>query len=398
MSYQTGTATSYLDLLNQLRSFLTGVGSAGAPSFTGTGNGTMTGVTCYPGTKTETITVKCTSAATPGAEVWSVTGSVSGALASATTGVTYTSSPIGFKINAGATNFAVNDQFTIATTQGAMSAAGSAWTELKYSSASYASGQDTVDAETYLKAPGLSGTESIYINIRAFHYTASDYYNWEMRAAQGFNSSAIFTAQPGISPQTYVYLWNQSIPYWFIANGQRAIIVAKVSTVYEMAYLGKFLPYGTPGQYPYPVAVGGCGYANGDLRFSDTSWSHVAFFDPSGLFVCDPANAWQQFQDWNTGGSLNPSPNNVIWPYVYYGGNRPNWMSANLDGGYTIFPLRLQQSSPSLNILGELDGVGFVTGNANSSESTVNDGTNNWIVVQNVFRTSADNYCAVKMA
>jgi len=401
MSTQTGTATSYLDLLNQLRAFLTGVGSAGAPSFAGTGTGTMSGVTCYPGTKTETITVKCTSAATPGAEVWSVTGSVSGALANATTGVAYTSAEIGFTINAGATNFAVNDQFTIATTQGAMSAAGSAWTELAKNSTPY-SGQpganDTVDFETYLKAPGLSGTEAIYLNIRAFHYTSGDYYNFELRGAQGYNASNAFTAQPGISPAAYVYLWNQSTPYWFIANGQRVIVVAKVSTVYEMFYMGKFLPYGTPGQYPYPVAIGGCGYSSSDLRFSDTSYSHLAFFDPNGLLVCDSANAWQLFQNFNTGGSMAQSPYNNVWPYCYCSSDRPNWMSANLDGTYSVFPVRLEQTSPAPSVLGELDGVGFVTGNSNSSESTVNDGTNNWMVVQNVFRTAADNYCAVKMA
>lgn len=294
---------------------------------------------------------------------------------------------------------------TFLTTDATLTAAGQNWTELKTNSTPYQQGTnngvsttDTVDFESYLKAPGLSGTESIYINIRAFHYTASDYYNWELRGAQGFNTSNSFIAQPGISPSAYIYLWNQSIPFWFIANGQRVIVIAKVSTVYEIAYLGKFLPYGTPGQYPYPVAVGGCGYSNGDLRFSDTSWSHLAFFDPNGFHICDPANAWQTFQNYNTGGSVNPTPNNCVWPYVNYSNNRPNWMSANLDGSYSVFPLRLQQNSPSINLLGELDGVAFVTGNANSSESTINDGTNNWMVVQNVFRTASDNYCAVKMA
>ena len=290
---------------------------------------------------------------------------------------------------------------TFLTADATLTGLGQNWTELATNSTPYTGqpgGSDTVDFETYLKAPGLSGTEAIYINIRAFHYTASDYYNWEMNAAQGYNSGAAFIAQPGRSPNAYMYLWNQSTPYWFIANGQRVIVIAKVSSVYQVAYLGKFLPYGTPGQYPYPVAVGGCGWSSADLRFSDTSYSHLAFFDPNGLHICDPANAWQTFQNWSTGGGANPSPYNTTWPYIYYGGNRPVWMSQNLDGSYTVFPLRLYQSSPSNNLLGELDGVAFVTGNQNSSESTINDGTNTWMVVQNVFRTAADNYCAVKMA
>ncbi|HEX7647397.1 MAG TPA: hypothetical protein VF450_08320 [Noviherbaspirillum sp.] len=292
----------------------------------------------------------------------------------------------------------LNQLRTFLTTDATLTAAGQNWTELKTNSTPYSSGNNTVDFETYLKAPGLSGTEAIYINIRAFHYTTGDYYNWNITAAQGFNSANAWTAQPGISPNAYIYLWNQPIPYWFIANGQRVIVIAKVSTVYEMAYMGKFLPYGTPGQYPYPVCVGGTGYSNSNLRFSDTSFSHLAFFDPNGLHVCDPANAWQLFQNYNTGGSMAQPPNNNVWPWNYYSNNRPNWMSANLDGTYTVFNARLEQTTPSINLLGELDGVGFVTGNANSSESTINDGTNNWMVVQNVFRTAADNYCAVKMA
>ena len=290
----------------------------------------------------------------------------------------------------------LNKLRTFLTTDATLTAAGQNWTELKTNSTPYTSGQDTVDFETYLKAPGLSGTESIYINIRAFHFTASDYYNWEMRAAQGFNTSQSFIAQPGISPSTYMYMWNQSIPYWFIANGQRVIVIAKISTVYEMAYMGKFLPYGTPGQYPYPVCVGGCGASNGDLRFSDTSFSHLAFWDPNGLQVCGPDNGWYLFQNFNTGGVMQQP--NTVWPWVYYLSNRPTWMSPNLDGGYPIFQARLEMLTPSINMLGELDGVGYTTGNANSSESTINDGTNTWMVVQNVFRTGADNYCAVKMA
>lgn len=298
----------------------------------------------------------------------------------------------------------LNKLRTFLTTDATLTAASQNWTELATNSTPYqqatnngVSTSDTVDFESYLKAPGLSGTESIYINIRAFHYTSSDYYNFEMRGAQGYNSSNAFIAQPGLSGATFLYLWNQPIPYWFIANGQRVIIIAKVSTSYELAYLGKFLPYATPGQYPYPVAIGGSGY-DGDRRFSDNSYYHTAFFDPSNLQVCAPDNSWQLFQNWNNGGSSYPPPYNLVTPWLYYNTNdRLSWMSANLDGGYPILPARLEQNSPSINLLGEFDGVGFVSGNSNSSESTVNDGTNTWTVFQNTFRTSADNFCAVKM-
>lgn len=90
--------------------------SAAAPVFTGTGNGTLTGVSVYNGyTKTETITVKNVGAVVNGGN-FSVTGSLSGPLGVAIVGVTFVSNEISFTINDGTTDFVLNDQFTIATT------------------------------------------------------------------------------------------------------------------------------------------------------------------------------------------------------------------------------------------------------------------------------------------
>ncbi|NDD53820.1 hypothetical protein EBZ39_08060 [bacterium] len=96
---------------------------AGSPVFTGTGNGTLTGVVVSNQfTATETITVLCLGA--PGANLsnWSVTGSVSGPLGivQVTGGPggtgTFSANQIGFVITDGSTDFVAGDQFTIATT------------------------------------------------------------------------------------------------------------------------------------------------------------------------------------------------------------------------------------------------------------------------------------------
>lgn len=392
MSTQTGTASNYNDLLNRLVAFMTGVGSAGAPSFTGAGTGTMTGVTCYPGTKTETITVKCTSASTPGAEVWSVTGSVSGALANATTGVAYTSAEIGFKINAGGTNFAVNDQFTIATTQGAMSAAGTAWTLNAQNTSGYTYGGDNTVNDVYLEGPGLGGTQEIYIQIQAFYNASGGYYNWRLMGASGYNSGQTFYAQPGASPQSFMPLWNNTIPYTFIANGQRVIVIAQVGTVYESCYLGLFNPYGSPGQYPYPLAIGGSANTNNTV-YSDITWNHQAFFDPLALYVNWIDGSWQQVQNQNSGGGVITLFN--VFPWSYANGYKPTWMAANLDGSYPIFAARLEMASPSANVAGELDGVYFTTGAGQSSGSTITIGSNTYTVLQNTFRTGTANFAAI---
>lgn len=90
--------------------------TAGSPVLTGTGNGTMTGVSVFSGTTvTETITATCVTAVANGG-VFNVNGSVSGPLGLATVGVAFVTSKIAFTINDGSTDFIVGDAFTVATT------------------------------------------------------------------------------------------------------------------------------------------------------------------------------------------------------------------------------------------------------------------------------------------
>lgn len=90
--------------------------AAGAPALVGTGDGTMTGVSVFNGaTKTETITAKLVTVSANGG-VFHVEGSVSGSIGLATVGVAFVSDVIAFTINDGATDFALNDTFTVATT------------------------------------------------------------------------------------------------------------------------------------------------------------------------------------------------------------------------------------------------------------------------------------------
>ena len=58
MSFQTGTATDYSDLLDQLDTFLTSQGMTLAASFAGTGNGTIAGLIGGSASVAEVITIK----------------------------------------------------------------------------------------------------------------------------------------------------------------------------------------------------------------------------------------------------------------------------------------------------------------------------------------------------
>lgn len=81
------------------------------------GNGTLTNLVAFSGfTKTETVSVQCVTPGTAGE--FYVQGTTSGPLGLAAVGLTFNAvgQEISFHVNAGGTQFALNDSFTIATT------------------------------------------------------------------------------------------------------------------------------------------------------------------------------------------------------------------------------------------------------------------------------------------
>lgn len=96
--------------------------SAGSPSFTGTGNGTLTAVVVDDDfTQDETITVTCIGTNGAHKSAWKVVGSLSGNLGTVelTGGAggtgNFSSGPIDFTITDGSTDFIVGDAFSIVT-------------------------------------------------------------------------------------------------------------------------------------------------------------------------------------------------------------------------------------------------------------------------------------------
>lgn len=392
MPYTTGTATNYLNLLDRLRRYAAGFGTAAAPVAAGgnTGNGTVTSVDTTPDTVTETWTLTCTAGGPTG--TFSVTGSVSGAQAAATVGTPYSNNFISFTINDGAADFIVGDQFTIATTIGALAAAGQAWEVMRW----------TGGNELILKGPGLSGTEEIFVGLKGYFDSGADYYNWECRGYHGYLAGDLFNAQPGTSRAVYLPLWNSSIPYWFVVNGDRIIVVAKVSTVYELMHLGRLLPYGTPSAFPAPILIA-AGTGTQATRWSATADPHSNLTRPrgSGSTSCGVLNhidnSWLDYTiTANSGAFIFPWP--WQWHSDYAWTEEMDYIDVNPDGSYTLEPAIIVQETPSPNLLGEINGIAFVTGQGNAAENTITVGADTWLVVPNIHRSTRDAYCAVKLA
>lgn len=281
------------------------------------------------------------------------------------------------------------------------------WTSLRYT----VGGAGLAD-ECILRAPGLAGTDQIFVGITTFENATADYYDWRLAGFTGFNNALTFGAQPGVMQNVFMTLWNSPIPYWFVANGRRAIIVAKISTNYMMGYLGFINQYPSPNQYPYPLAVGGNFAISPEPLLTDVAWRWSTTFitannfpmsskwDPGGGVVPDntstlrlraPNGLWKAL---NCGfnAAYQDADSSCIWPYMAGMAN----LQANLGADQSpVLPIVLHDNTPE--VYGEIDGVFAVSGQARASEDLIHVGADDLLVVQNMFRTARNTYCAVKL-
>jgi hypothetical protein len=158
-----------------------------------------------------------------------------------------------------------------------------AWTEMRWDASD--------EYELILKGPGLSGGDEIYVGIQTFSNAGQDYYDWVLQGYTGWIDGVGFQSQPGAIPswEPCMALSDGSLPYWFVADGRRFIVVTRVSSIYQACYLGFLLPYGLPSQLPYPLVVGGSITGQNGYRYSVTGTSHRHFVDP-GAYVSSNDN------------------------------------------------------------------------------------------------------------
>lgn len=238
--------------------------------------------------------------------------------------------------------------------------------------------------EIIWKAPGLSGTEEIYMGLATYQDVTSDYYNWRVAGFTGYVAGNLFNTQPGFFGNYGCPLWNNSIPYWFVADGQRAIIFTKVQDTYNSVFLGKFLPYATPSQYPYPIAVGGMLSSPSATRYSASysSWWKGATSNSFALRF------------------VNGSP---IVPYILPFANTDPTdnlrntapLSTDAVGYYGLHPLTLISVD---NVYGEIDGLYMISGFNNAVENTVVIGGVTYVVLRDSRATGFKDYVALRLS
>ncbi|MFX0194596.1 MAG: hypothetical protein ACFFCW_00615 [Candidatus Hodarchaeota archaeon] len=409
MAYKTGKANGYKDMLLALKGFLENAKKAyNCQPGSNTGDGYVSAERASTSPVDETWTLTATSSTN-----FTVTGSVSGSQAAATVGTPYDNGIVAFTIIQGSIQFVSGDSFTFQVADGLGTT--EKWTVKSWDTDWNGNG----DYELIIMAPGSSGEDEIYVGIQTYFNAGGDYYNWRLQGYTGYSTQADFGTQPGAIPDLStnrtpsILLWDNELDYWLVANGRRYVLVVKVSTVYELAYQGFLMPYGLPNQIPYPIAVGGtCPAEDADQkRWSSIDYLHRAFFDPAGDVYTNHStlkilhgswlgvNNWQSETVWNVSG-LN------VWPYMhsdyssspYFPPNR-HWaaLEMNLDGSYPLFPIIICGDSPHKNFYGEFQGLFAVPGEQIAAEDKITISGTDYIVFQNCFRTSPNDYCALKL-
>jgi hypothetical protein len=259
---------------------------------------------------------------------------------------------------------------------------------------------EQTSSSLYLCGEGLAALDQIYCGIDAFENTGSGFYNWELAGSFGYRAGRTVSNHPMSSGpnKCFAYLWDTSIPYWFVVNGRRIIVVAKIGTTYQTIHLGLLTVPGTDAQYSYPLLIGGSGNTRAQA-YSDSTSLNSAFWGINNTgnsygngMLCLPGGKWQAVEH-NSGsydGRIGVASENLgLAPY----------MLSSIDDIYVIDQIYMADNptSTSTNIYGAVEGLFRVSGDRNSAENIITVSGINYLVVPDVFRSSIESFCALRL-
>lgn len=261
---------------------------------------------------------------------------------------------------------------------------------------------------TYLfivKGPGLANQDEIFVGYMHFKDSKSGENGFFIYGMTGYSATEPLLKQPGVCPRYVpsVPLWDGPTKYVISATGRRIFGTFKVSSNFNSFYAGFLLPYATPLQYPYPLFVGGQHCAYSKVKFSETgdytmnyirgswgtSWGNGQGYASSG-YVLDPAGTWQNICRW--GESFYTLP-------IRLQSEPSNFKYENVGGGYVLEPVVVCRGnylgSPAM--LGELDGIQFVSGHGLAADSDGNINGQRWMIFQDGYRNGINDFHVMKV-
>lgn len=230
------------------------------------------------------------------------------------------------------------------------------------------------------------------------------------------------TGHANVSPIVRIFADPNPMTYWFIGSGRRFIIAVKISTVYSTGYFGLFLPYALPTTYQYPMYIGGAAGLGSnqidDWRSASDSHNSLALpgavdgpssqYRPPSASVLSPSAQWEKVVVPPPGGSTSTADSSAtLHPYYDLGNplsvstirSRPQtalqYQVEAFGSDFATHAITIMRKSPASQAYGVLDGVICCQGRNNASENVITIGADNYLVLQDAFRTTENRYCAV---
>ena len=292
-----------------------------------------------------------------------------------------------------ATNFAdlYNKLRNFLTSNATLVGLGQNWTQI-----AGPGGTLTAADPIVLKGPGLAGDDEVLVCMYPYADGVAQTYNLSVMGYVSYNPALDFLAQVNSSTRSTLPLWNGAIDYWFIANGRRFMVVARVSTYWMSMYAGLLLPNVLPDAWPYPLYVGGsnAGGSTGHTQNWQTTGQSIRSFW-NGFTGCGkvllPDVLWYDTNNWasssgdgslTTGVNINP----FRWDYAE--------LIANLDGSMPLEQAVIVSNSPYEAQLARFEGVFRAPALGNAAGNIIQVGGVDHIVAQNVYRTAKYDYAA----
>ncbi|MBK3745246.1 hypothetical protein G3A39_39365 [Paraburkholderia aspalathi] len=290
---------------------------------------------------------------------------------------------------------------------------------------------DAGQPRVVLKGVGASGADSIYVALARTDSVDTDANNIRIMGMTGYLPDATaWNQHVGMSPEVRIWLDGNPMKFWFVANARRFAIVANMSTVYQAAYAGFFLPYANPLAYPYPMFIGGSAttatVANGGVsswrsqsdyhaHFPYSSYNNISgvtaqqrstgymltvdgAWVPAAMSTLAAVSIGPRFYNAYDEDAVDRWQNNNTYNYnqdSIGSNNIRGKITQNYGGGYTLMPLTLIQTTPSVQNLGILEGIYSAPGVGNGAENIVKIDSIDHLIVQNVWRTTTYDYWAL---
>lgn len=214
-----------------------------------------------------------------------------------------------------------------------------------------------IRASAWMKAPGQTGLDPVYINFQIYDRPTADWYNMAINVATGYADVNKIADQPGAHAPMAIPLYNNSTPVNITADGQGVVISAYVNSAIGVSAIAcKINSFGVPSQWPYPVLLGAPLTTPTATRYSGTIT--LAYKgNRTNLKLRKPNGDW-----------IQP----LAWPYQ----NSATFRT--VGGDHPMLPIVLYETAP--NTFGTIPYIQHITGFSNAVGNTVTVGAETWAV------------------